>query len=145
MPFARAFQTDILALLLRGEAISAFAVNATSGPVTDLYISLHTADPTDTGDQNDFEVAYTGYARVAVGRSSAATPRFEVVAGVASPSGPLDFPLVAAGSATITHVGIGVNSAGAGRPILFGALDAPFDIEPGDIPRLTPESTFTLR
>jgi hypothetical protein len=145
MPFARAFQTDILALLLRGEAISAFAINATSGPVTDLYLSLHTADPTDTGDQNDFECTCTGYARVQIGRSAIVTPRFEVADGVASPSDPIDFPLISAGTATITHVGIGAFSSGAGRALLFGELTAPFDIEPGDIPRLTPESTFTLR
>ena len=37
-----------------------------------LYISLHTADPGEAGDQTTNEIAYTGYARVAVARSGAA-------------------------------------------------------------------------
>lgn len=35
-----------------------------------LYISLHSADPGEAGDQTTSEVAYTSYARVAVARTS---------------------------------------------------------------------------
>ena len=35
-----------------------------------LYLSLHTADPGTSGDQTTNEIAYTGYARVAVARTS---------------------------------------------------------------------------
>src|SRR5881392_3242288 len=35
-----------------------------------FYISLHTADPGETGDQTTSETAYTNYVRVAVARSS---------------------------------------------------------------------------
>lgn len=144
MPFARDIQSSILSLLLRGEAIGGFADNAASAPVEDLYVSLHTADPTDLGDQNDNEVAYTGYARAHIKRAPG-SPRFEVVAGVASPSDPIDFPQVSAGSATITHVGVGVTPSGPGRPLFFGELVTPLEIEAGDIPRLTTASAFTLR
>ena len=36
-----------------------------------FYISLHTADPGETGSQTTSEANYTGYARVGVARSSA--------------------------------------------------------------------------
>ena len=36
-----------------------------------LFVSLHTADPGETGTQSTSETSYTGYARVAVARSGA--------------------------------------------------------------------------
>ena len=36
-----------------------------------LYVSLHTADPGEAGEQTTSETAYTNYARVAVARSAA--------------------------------------------------------------------------
>ncbi len=36
-----------------------------------LYVSLHTGDPGEAGDQTTNECAYTSYARVAVARSGA--------------------------------------------------------------------------
>lgn len=35
-----------------------------------FYISLHTADPGETGAQNTSETAYTGYSRIAVNRTA---------------------------------------------------------------------------
>ena len=37
--------------------------------ITNLYVSLHTADPGEAGDQTTSEATYTGYARIAVVRS----------------------------------------------------------------------------
>lgn len=48
----------------------AVAINATANALANFYISLHTADPTSTGGQNTSEVAYTGYARQAVARTT---------------------------------------------------------------------------
>ena len=46
-----------------------------SGVAGSFYVALHTADPGDAGDQTTSEVAYTGYARVAVARSGAGWTR----------------------------------------------------------------------
>lgn len=43
--------------------------SATNG---NLYISLHTADPTATGNQTSSEATFTGYARQAVDRAGSA-------------------------------------------------------------------------
>lgn len=145
MPFARDIQTAILNLLLRGEEMGGFAINDTTDPVEDFYVSLHTADPTDTGNLTTNEIAYTGYARALVERSPGGVHRFDVAAGVASPSSAIDFPQCSAGGGTVTHIGIGTGNSGPGNPLLFGALETPIVIAPGDIPRLTTASTFTLR
>jgi hypothetical protein len=144
MPFARAMQTQILSLILRGEDINGIAVSD-ADPIPDFSISLHTADPTDLGTQATNEIAYTGYARRVFARLTGEAERFNVADGVASPSVPLDFPQCSAGGGIVTHIGIGLFTAGPGVLMLCGELDDPIVIEPGDIPRLTTASTFTLR
>ena len=42
------FENDILKLIFNASAIANLADNAASSPVTKLYLSLHTADPTDS-------------------------------------------------------------------------------------------------
>ncbi len=76
-----------------------------------LYISLHTADPAEAGAQATSEATYTGYARVAVARSAAA---WDVTTDTASNLAAINFAACTAGSNTITHVGIGTDSSGAG-------------------------------
>ena len=61
--FSNTFETNILKLLLNATAIANIADNASSSPSTEVWVSLHTADPTDTGTQGSNETAYTGYAR----------------------------------------------------------------------------------
>ena len=66
-----AFENALLELIFQGTEIPGLAQNDGS-PVTQLWLSLHTADPT-SGDQTTNEVAtgqYAGYARVGVARSS---------------------------------------------------------------------------
>ena len=64
------FENDILKLIFNGTAITNVADNAATSPLANLYVSLHTADPTDAGNQTSNEISYTGYARVAVARNS---------------------------------------------------------------------------
>jgi len=87
-----------------------------------LYISLHTADPGETGSQTTSECNYTGYARQAVARSGAG---FVVTANSVSPAGNATFPSPTNAtnlSQTATHFGIGTASSGAGVLLYSGAL-----------------------
>lgn len=59
------FENDWLLLIFNATAIANIADNAASAPLTNLYVSLHTADPGEAGDQTTNEAAYTSYARVA--------------------------------------------------------------------------------
>ena len=61
-------ETAILNLIFAAQAWANVADNAASSPITTFYISLHTADPGETGSQTTSETAYTGYARVAIDR-----------------------------------------------------------------------------
>lgn len=77
------------------------------------YVSLHTADPGEAGDQSSNEAAYTSYARVAVARSGAGwTVSGNQVVNAAA----INFAAPTGGTlAPITHVGIGTSSSGAGK------------------------------
>jgi hypothetical protein len=70
MPKGTQFSNDFLKLVLNGTAIANIADNAGSSPLTNLYLALHTADPGVGGSQTTSEASYTGYARVAVPRST---------------------------------------------------------------------------
>jgi hypothetical protein len=88
-------------------------------------VSLHTADPGEAGAQNTSEVSYTGYARQAVARSGAG---WTVSGSNASNAAAVAFGPCTAGSATITHFGIGTASSGAGVLLFKGALTASISV-----------------
>lgn len=83
-------ENAVLKLLFNSTAIANFADNASSSPATNLYISLHTTDPTDTPatEQTTGETNYTGYARQAVARNSGG---WTITGSVASPVAPINF------------------------------------------------------
>lgn len=99
--------------------------------VTDLYVSLHTADPGESGNQQTSEVAYTDYARVAVARSGSG---WTVSGNTVTNAGAINFPICGVTGATATHVGIGTLSSGAGVLLWHGILDAQLIISSGITP-----------
>lgn len=96
-----------------------------------FYISLHTADPGETGNQTTSEAAYTSYARVAVARSSAG---FTITADTAANTAAVTFPACTGGSSTVTYFGIGTASSGVGNLIASGALTASLAVSNGITP-----------
>ena len=103
------FENDLLKLIFQATAIANVADNAASSPLTNLYVALHTADPTDAGVQNASEATYTGYARVAVARSAGG---WTVTGSSVSPAAAISFGACTAGTNTITHWSVGVASSG---------------------------------
>jgi hypothetical protein len=100
-----------------------------SGAPGSLYISLHTADPGEAGDQTTSEATFGSYARVAVARSGVGWTRTgSTIENAAS----IGFPTCASGSNVITHFGIGTSSAGAGKLLYSGDLTVPKTIAAGD-------------
>jgi hypothetical protein len=114
------FSADFLKLIFNATAIANLADNAASSPLTDLYVSLHTADPGASGNQTTNETAYTSYARVAVSRDSSG---WTVSGESVSPAANIVFtaPTGADGD-TITHIGIGTASSGTGKLLYSGPL-----------------------
>ena len=105
-----------------------------------LYLSLHTANPDETGDQTTSETSYGSYARVAVARSGAG---FTVTGNSVSLAANADFPACTSGSATITHFGIGTAASGAGVLLYKGTVTPNISVSTGVTPRLTTAGTIT--
>lgn len=93
------FENDLLKLIFNATAIANIADNAATSPLTNLYVSLHTADPGEAGDQTTNEAAYTSYARVAVARTSGG---WTITDNSVSPNSDITFPEATGGSETLT-------------------------------------------
>jgi hypothetical protein len=113
------FANDVLKLVFNATAIANVCDNAAASPLTNLQVALHSADPLNAGDQTTSEVAYTGYARVAVART---TGGWTVTGNSVSPVATIAFGACTAGSATATHFSVGVASSGASKILRRGVL-----------------------
>lgn len=140
--FSDTAENAILALIFNATTWTGIAVNATSSPLTNLFLALHTADPGDAGSQTTSEAAYTNYARVTVARTTG---------GFSAPSGGstalvanADFPTGSGGSGTGTHFSVGTAVSGAGSIIMSGAISPTIAFGSGVQPRLTTATTFSL-
>ncbi len=111
-----AYELDVLKYALQGIAPS-------WSTVSNLFASLHTADPGETGTQATNETAYAGYTRCTISRSTSAwttssTTKADNVAAIT-------FPLCTNGAAiVVTHLGLGTSFSGAGELLYSGALTA---------------------
>lgn len=90
-----------------------------------LYISLHTADPGESGTQETSEATYTNYARVAVPKDATG---WTVSGNQVSNAALIQFAQCGVTGNTITHVVIGTSSTGAGQILYSGALSAPLSV-----------------
>jgi hypothetical protein len=140
MSKSNAFETDLLGLIFNGTAIANLAINATASPLTNLFISLHTADPGEAGTQSTSETAYTGYSRVSVARTAGG---WTITGNSVSPVTPIDFPECTAGTSTITHFAVGVASTGASKILYKGTVTPNINVAVNVIPRLKTTSTIT--
>lgn len=135
MSATNAFETDLLELIFNNTDIALIGDAAglqNSASAGSLYVSLHTADPGETGDQTTNETVYTNYARVAVARSGAG---WTVSGNNVSNAAAVTFAQCGATGATITHFGVGTDSTASGSLLFKGALDASLAVSAG----ITPE------
>jgi hypothetical protein len=128
MSAANAFETALLQHILQNANIANIG-DATglrgSSTAGVLYVSLHTADPGEAGDQTTNECAYTNYARVSVVRSAAG---WNVTNNVGSNAAAVSFPQSGSGPEVATHFAIGTASSGSGNLLLSGALNSSLTI-----------------
>lgn len=133
------FENDLLKLVFNATAIANLAQNGTS-PLTQLFVSLHTADPGEIGAQNASEVAYTGYARVGVARTGAG---WAVTGNVVNPVGPITFGACTANPTVATHWAVGVASSGATKVLYKGPISPSLAIGIGVTPELSTTTNIT--
>jgi hypothetical protein len=132
-------ESDFLKLLFQNVAVAlvgdanGLQPSATAGS---LYVGLHTSDPGEAGTQTTNEANYTGYARVAVARSSGGW----TVSGTAPTqvvnAAQINFPQCTSGSSTVTHFSVGTASSGTGKLLYSGALAASLAITPAITPEI---------
>lgn len=140
MSKSNSLENSLLALLFNATPIANIADNAGTSPLTNLFVSLHTADPGEAGDQQSSEATYTSYARVAVARSGSG---WDVSGNSVSPVADIEFPAATGGSETITHFGVGTSSSGTGVLLYSGAVTPNIAVSTGIIPRLTTATAIT--
>ena len=135
---------NALALLVFNNTNAANIGDATglrgSSSAGSLYLSLHTSDPGEAGDQTTNEIAYTSYARVAVARSGSG---FTVTGGAIALAANADFPAGTGGTGTATHFGIGTASSGAGVLLYKGAISPTIVCGDGVTPRINAGTVVT--
>lgn len=135
------FENDLLKLIFNATAIGNIADNAATSPLTNLYVSLHTADPGEAGSQTTSETGYTGYARIAVARTSGG---WTVTANSVSPVANVDFgECTASCTGTLTHWVVGTLSSGTGKVLYSGTITPNISLATGVIPRVKSTSTIT--
>lgn len=106
-----------------------------------LYVSLHTADPGEAGDQTTNEISYTGYSRVAVARSGSG---WTVTGNSVSPAAVVQFGSMTGGTGgTVTHFGVGTASSGAGVLLYKGAASPNITVANGVTPQMTTATAIT--
>ncbi len=141
MSKGNSLENSLLLLLFNATAIANIADNAASSPLTNLYVSLHTADPGEAGSQTTSEISYTGYARVAVARTSGG---WTVTANSVSPAAEIAFTISSGGSGgTVTHFGVGTASSGAGVLLYSGTVSPNFVVASGVTPKLSTATAIT--
>lgn len=134
------FENDLLKLIFQATAIANIADNAAGSPLTNLFVSLHTSDPGEAGDQTTNECAYGSYARVSVARTSGG---WTVTNNNVSPAANIDFPQASSGTETATHMGVGTATSGAGKLLYSGTITPNIAISSGVTPRLTTATAIT--
>lgn len=122
------YETELLAHVFQNAAIALIgdATGVRGSTVAgSLYVSLHTADPGEAGDQTTSEVAYGSYARQAVARASGAGG-WNVSGNAANNVDAITFPLGTSGSVVnATHFGVGTSVSGAGKLLYKGLITSP--------------------
>lgn len=138
MSKTNAWENDLIKLVFTNSIVSAVGdANGLrpSGTAGGLYLSLHTADPGETGVQNTSEVSYTSYARVSVARNAT---NFLVSANAVALAFNQDFPASTGGATTTaTFFGIGCEAGTGATKLLYkGALSPQIVISTGVTPRI---------
>ena len=134
MSMSNALETALLSLLFENANLAnmgdATGLRGSTTPGS-FYIGLHTADPGEAGAQNTSEATYTGYARVAVARSSSG---WTVTGNTVANDAVITFGACTAGTSTVTHFSIGSDASGAGNLFLSGALTGSLAVSAGITP-----------
>lgn len=126
MPAGATTAVDLLAKTFKNTAIPWDAI-------TDIFIALHTADPTAAGNQTTSEATYTGYARISITRGGGGWSGTNPLSNTAL----AQFGICTAGTNTLTYVTLGTLTSGAGQILAVGALSSSLAVSAGIQPQFS--------
>lgn len=127
MSKANGFENDLINLTFNATLAAHLGTLSGTGNAN-LFISLHTGDPGESGNQQSSECSFGNYARVSVARTSGG---WTVSGNQAQNAAIISFPECTSGSETVTHVGIGTLTSGTGQLLYKGALTASRSVSSG--------------
>ncbi len=114
-----------LSSYIRDALLNEIFRNTNYAPPANVYVSLHTGDPSTTGAN---EVSGGSYARVAVSTTGGfSAPSSNTIDNAAA----ITFPTATASWGTVTHVGIW-DASSAGNFLIGGALTSAKAVNSGD-------------
>jgi hypothetical protein len=128
------FENDLLKFIFNATPIANLGDNASTSPLTQLWVALHTADPGEAGTQSTSEVTYTSYARVGVARTSAG---WVVTNNVVNPAATISFPAGTGGSGSAAYWSVGTSQTGAGKVLYSGPINPAIATGNGVTPQLS--------
>lgn len=143
MSKSNVFETAILNLVFNNTAITLIGDAAgllASAAAGSLYLSLHTSDPGEAGDQTTNEIGYTSYARVAVARTSGG---WTISGDTVTLTATMSFPAGTGGSGTATHFGVGTSVSGAGKLLYSGTISPNIVCGSGVTPQLSTATSIS--
>ena len=125
MPKTTTTCNNFLALLYNATAWANIADNASSSPITTVYIALATASYSVSSTLSTNETAYTNYVRQSVARTTGGwtAPSSRATANVAQ----ITYPQCGVTGATITSAAVG-KTTGAADIFHYGDLNAPITV-----------------
>jgi len=139
------FEQDLLLLIFNNDAISLIGDASGLQPSAadgNLYISFHTSDPGESGDQTTNEITtgeYGQYARLSVARTTGGFTVADEGGGVwkSKLTSAIAGTIMSTGSgATITHWGCGASSSGTGKLMYKGSISPTIAMANGVTPQL---------
>lgn len=137
---AQIFDNDLLKLIFNGTPITGIADNAAVSALTNLFFSLHTADPGIGGNQTTSEAAYTSYARVPVPRTASG---FIITGNSCVLAAPIAFPSPTSAGEIESWFAIGTALSGTGKILYRGPITPGFTCVVGVAPVMTTGTTIT--
>ena len=134
------FETSLLGLIFNATSIASLAQDSSGGGATSLIVALHTADPTDAGNQSSSECTYTSYTRVATERTSSG---WTVTGSTVNPAATISFPQATGGSETATHFSVSLSTVSTADHLYYGTVTPNIAISNGVTPQLTTASAIS--
>lgn len=116
------FETSFLGLVFINQPVTGIGdLNGLRGSSSpgNLYLSLHTNDPGENGNQDSYEATFTGYERAAITRTASS---WTLSTAQIQNTQVITFTECSSGEEVLTHFALGVSATGPDQVLFRGPL-----------------------